>query len=176
MVNEGQIADADLYIKNGRIENIASSLSSCSADRTIDAGGKLLLPGMIDCHVHFREPGLENKADMHSESVAAAAGGVTSIMEMPNTKTGSRHPRCAGRQISARIHQVRNQLFILSRGLKQQSRRIAGHGPENSLRSKALHGRIDRKPAGRPTAAAGRYFRTDQGADCPPLRRYQYHS
>ncbi|MDZ8119969.1 dihydroorotase [Pontiella agarivorans] len=85
IVNEGKIREGDLLIKNGRIENIAPSLSG-EADRIIDAQGKALLPGMIDCHVHFREPGLEVKADMHSESGAAVAGGVTSIMEMPNTK------------------------------------------------------------------------------------------
>ncbi len=85
IVNEGEIREGDVLIKNGRIENIAPSLPG-EADRIIDAAGKALLPGMIDCHVHFREPGLEVKADMHSESGAAVAGGVTSIMEMPNTK------------------------------------------------------------------------------------------
>ncbi len=55
-------------------------------DDVIDAGGKYLLPGAIDDQVHFREPGLTHKADIHSESRAAAAGGVTSFMDMPNTK------------------------------------------------------------------------------------------
>ncbi len=86
VVNEGKTSPADVFIKNGRIEKIAPSLADQPADRVIDANGKFLLPGMIDCHVHFREPGLEVKADMHSESRAAVAGGVTSIMEMPNTK------------------------------------------------------------------------------------------
>ncbi len=86
LVNEGKTFAADVFIKNGRIEKIASALTNQPADTVIDAGGKALLPGMIDCHVHFREPGLEMKADMHSESRAAVAGGVTSIMEMPNTK------------------------------------------------------------------------------------------
>ncbi len=86
LVNEGSSQPADVFIKDGRIEKIASSLTNQSADTVIDAKGKALLPGMIDCHVHFREPGLEAKADMHSESCAAVAGGVTSYMEMPNTK------------------------------------------------------------------------------------------
>ncbi|MBT8046419.1 MAG: amidohydrolase family protein, partial [Pontiella sp.] len=86
LVNEGSSRPADVFIKAGRIEKIASSLTNQPADTVIDAGGKALLPGMIDCHVHFREPGLEVKADMHSESRAAVAGGVTSFMEMPNTK------------------------------------------------------------------------------------------
>ena len=51
----------------------------------IDAKGKYLLPGVIDDHVHFREPGLTHKADIYSESKAAVAGGITSYMEMPNT-------------------------------------------------------------------------------------------
>lgn len=52
----------------------------------IDGRGKLLLPGVIDTHVHFRDPGLTHKADMESESRAAVAGGVTSFIDMPNTK------------------------------------------------------------------------------------------
>ncbi len=86
LVNEGSSRPADVFIKDGRIEKIDSSLTDQPADIVIDAQGKALLPGMIDCHVHFREPGLEIKADMHSESCAAVAGGVTSFMEMPNTK------------------------------------------------------------------------------------------
>jgi len=86
LVNEGSSRPADLFIKNGRIEKIDSSLANQSADTVIDAQGKALLPGMIDCHVHCREPGLEHKADLHSETRAAVAGGVTSIMEMPNTQ------------------------------------------------------------------------------------------
>jgi len=86
LVNEGSTRPADLFIKNGRIEKIDSSLINRPADTVIDAKGKALLPGMIDCHVHCREPGLQQKADLHSETRAAVAGGVTSIMEMPNTK------------------------------------------------------------------------------------------
>jgi dihydroorotase len=86
LVNEGDRRTADVFIKDGRIAKIASSLTNQPADQVIDAHGKALLPGMIDCHVHFREPGLEQKADIHSESRAAVAGGVTSVMEMPNTK------------------------------------------------------------------------------------------
>lgn len=86
LVNEGKCYPSDVFIRNGRIEKIAPSLPNQSANTVIDAKGKSLFPGMIDCHVHFREPGLEQKADLHSESRAAVAGGVTSIMEMPNTK------------------------------------------------------------------------------------------
>lgn len=84
VVNEGVIRPSDVLIRHGRIDRIGS-VPDTQADIVIDAAGKALLPGMIDCHVHFREPGLTHKGDMQSESCAAAAGGVTSVMEMPNT-------------------------------------------------------------------------------------------
>lgn len=84
VVNEGINRPADVLIRHGRIDRIDGTIDA-QADLVIDAAGKALLPGMIDCHVHFREPGLTHKGDMQSESRAAAAGGVTSVMEMPNT-------------------------------------------------------------------------------------------
>jgi dihydroorotase len=86
IVNEGRIFQGDVLIKNGRIENIGDSLSSKSAAREINATGLHLLPGAIDDQVHFREPGLTHKACIETEAKAAVAGGVTSFMEMPNTK------------------------------------------------------------------------------------------
>lgn len=85
MVNEGLSAHRDVLIQNGRIEAIAGSLTGRPADRIIDAEGRVLLPGMIDDQVHFREPGLTHKGDIGSESRAALVGGITSYMEMPNT-------------------------------------------------------------------------------------------
>jgi dihydroorotase len=64
----------------------ADAPQNLTADRVVDAHGMLLLPGAIDCHVHFREPGLTHKADINSESRAAIAGGVTSYFDMPNCK------------------------------------------------------------------------------------------
>lgn len=84
IVNEGKIIQADLLIAGERIEKIAATISDSDA-KVIDAGGKYLLPGLIDDQVHFREPGLTHKADIYTESRAAVAGGVTSFMEMPNT-------------------------------------------------------------------------------------------
>jgi len=86
MVNEGNVIKGDLLIKNGRIEKIATSIKADGSERLLDAKGAWLLPGMIDDQVHFREPGLTYKAGIWSESRAAAAGGITSFMEMPNTK------------------------------------------------------------------------------------------
>jgi dihydroorotase len=85
LVNEGREFDGDLRIARGRIAAIGSGLSAHDRDHVIDAGGRRLLPGMIDDQVHFREPGLEYKADIATESAAAVAGGLTSFMDMPNT-------------------------------------------------------------------------------------------
>ena len=90
IVNEGQVFRGSVRVAGGKIEQIkkyAAAITDYVEDdyRVIDAGGKYLLPGVIDCHVHFREPGLAHKADMATESRAALAGGITSFMEMPNT-------------------------------------------------------------------------------------------
>ena len=84
-VNEGKIIPQDVYIKDGRIEQIGPALSPSGAFEEINGNGGYLLPGVIDNHVHFREPGLTHKGSIYSESKAAVAGGVTSFMEMPNT-------------------------------------------------------------------------------------------
>jgi len=84
IVNEGKQFVADLFIKDGYIERIGSNIDT-HADKVINAEGLYLLPGVIDDQVHFREPGLTHKANIHSESRAAVAGGITSFMEMPNT-------------------------------------------------------------------------------------------
>lgn len=85
LVNEGITFEADVLIKNGRIEKIASSISSDESYKVIDAIGQYVLPGVIDDQVHFREPGLTQKANIYTEAKAAVAGGTTSFMEMPNT-------------------------------------------------------------------------------------------
>ena len=85
MVNDGSSLEGDLLIRNGRIERIDSEIAVVGNIRVMDADGRLLLPGMIDDQVHFREPGLTHKGDILSESRAAVAGGITSYMDMPNT-------------------------------------------------------------------------------------------
>ena len=85
IVNEGQVYKSDVLIENKYIKKINKSINEIT-DRTINAEGLHLLPGIIDDQVHFREPGLTHKADIYSESKAAVAGGITSFMEMPNTK------------------------------------------------------------------------------------------
>ncbi|MEO1713220.1 MAG: dihydroorotase [Bacteroidota bacterium] len=85
LINRGQRQVADLLIENGRITRVAEQIET-EADRTINAHGKWVLPGIIDDQVHFREPGLTHKAEIYTEAKAAVAGGTTSFMEMPNTK------------------------------------------------------------------------------------------
>src|SRR6188474_3410928 len=85
IVNEGKVFEGDVFIRDQYIEAIGKDLSRRSANLVIDARGKFLMPGVIDDQVHFREPGLTHKGNIHSESRAAVAGGVTSYMEMPNT-------------------------------------------------------------------------------------------
>lgn len=85
LVNEGRIQKCDVLIQNGRIAKIAESIPEQNGIPELDAEGLHLLPGLIDDQVHFRQPGLTHKADIATESRAAAAGGITSFMEMPNT-------------------------------------------------------------------------------------------
>lgn len=86
IVNEGVIRKGDVCIIDGQIVIPDSTSKQCSDAVVIDATDMLLLPGVIDTHVHFREPGLTEKADIKTESRAAVAGGVTSFVDMPNTK------------------------------------------------------------------------------------------
>jgi dihydroorotase len=80
VINDGQTCKASVWIDGERI-----TFHPAPCTQTIDAEGLLLLPGIIDDQVHFREPGLTHKGDIHSESRAAVAGGITSFMDMPNT-------------------------------------------------------------------------------------------
>ena len=87
LVNEGRLFDGSILIEDSRIAQIYTEphTPEASYDEVIDASGCFVLPGVIDDHVHFREPGMTAKADIESESRAAAAGGVTTYFDMPNT-------------------------------------------------------------------------------------------
>ena len=91
IVNEGRTFEGSILISGDRIEEIIPAGSEIDIQKNldnielIDGHGKFLLPGVIDDHVHFRDPGLTWKGDLHTESRAAVAGGVTSFMDMPNT-------------------------------------------------------------------------------------------
>jgi len=84
LINEGKQFKSDLLINGELIEKIAETITDASA-KVIDLQGKWIMPGMIDDQVHFREPGLTQKANLTTESRAAVAGGITTFMEMPNT-------------------------------------------------------------------------------------------
>lgn len=90
IVDQGRAMTGYVLVRGEFIENVgegeAPESLKASAKTVIDASGRLLLPGVIDTHVHFRDPGLTHKADMSTESRAAVAGGVTSFIDMPNTK------------------------------------------------------------------------------------------
>lgn len=74
----------DVFVQDGKIAAIGKNLKQ-KADKTIDASGLVVTPGLIDMHVHFREPGREDKETLETGSMAALAGGVTSVVTMPNT-------------------------------------------------------------------------------------------
>lgn len=85
VVNEGESRSSDVLIKPPFIEKVETHIRFDGRYKEINGEGLVLLPGIIDDQVHFREPGLTHKADIASESRAAVAGGITSYMEMPNT-------------------------------------------------------------------------------------------
>src|SRR5712692_7229857 len=89
---EGQFPGVGVGIVDGRFAVIARDADLPSARETVDVEGRHILPGVIDGHVHFREPGLEYKEDFGSGSLAAVMGGVTSVVEMPNTKPPTDRP------------------------------------------------------------------------------------
>ena len=85
LINEGEQYEASVIIDDKRISSVIRGSTETRGREDLDGRGLLLIPGVIDDQVHFREPGLTHKADISHESRAAAAGGVTSFMEMPNT-------------------------------------------------------------------------------------------
>jgi dihydroorotase len=88
IVNDGIVTQGFVLVRGGIIRAVGTGEPGAEQDsaEVVDAGGKYLLPGIIDDQVHFREPGLTHKAEIATESKAAVAGGITSFMEMPNTK------------------------------------------------------------------------------------------
>ena len=84
LANSKTISKADVLISNGKISDIGS-LSDIKADHAIDASNKYVVSGIIDPQVHFRDPGLTHKEDLNTGSMSAAAGGITTFFEMPNT-------------------------------------------------------------------------------------------
>ena len=113
IVNEGRLTDGNIVVEDGDIQEITTLLPEGSFDEIVDASGCYVLPGVIDDHVHFREPGLTVKADIDSESRAAAAGGVTSYFDMPNTVPQTTTPEALEEkfQLAARKSHVNYSFF-----------------------------------------------------------------
>ena len=88
LINENKISEVDIGIKNKRIEKISSQIFN-ECEKEIDVKGKNVAPGVIDDQVHFREPGLTQKGEIKTESLAALYGGITSTMDMPNVSPAS---------------------------------------------------------------------------------------
>lgn len=105
LINEGKRFVADVRIGGGYITAVSTEpLTAYDGEMFIDGTGKYLLPGAIDDQVHFREPGLTHKADIHTESRAAVAGGITSFMEMPNT-----NPQTLTQELLADKYQIASE-------------------------------------------------------------------
>ena len=88
LINENKISEVDIGIRNKRIEKISPQISN-ECEKEIDVKGKNVAPGVIDDQVHFREPGLTQKGEIKTESLAALYGGITSTMDMPNVSPAS---------------------------------------------------------------------------------------
>jgi len=116
IVNEGSVFDGSIVVEGKDILTITegNKRPELSVDETIDASGCFVLPGIIDDHVHFREPGLTAKADIDTESQAAAAGGVTSYFDMPNTvpQTTTLEALDEKFQLAARKSHVNSSFFF----------------------------------------------------------------
>ena len=114
LVNEGEVKDVDVLVDGERIGKILPQIKAAAADQVVDLRGRYLLPGLIDDQVHFREPGMTHKGTLATESRAAIRGGVTAIMEMPNTAppTTDRHA-LADKYRRARSRCFTNYAFYL---------------------------------------------------------------
>ena len=104
----GEIIEGDVIIKNGKISKIGKETSHNKCDESIDAKGNLVIPGIVDLHVHFREPGFTHKEDFYSGTKAAAAGGVTTVLDEPNNKPVTSNLEA----LKAKINLVERKAFV----------------------------------------------------------------
>jgi dihydroorotase len=114
IVNEGTTTNGDVWIRDTRIEKIGPQLAPSMRIEEIDGTGQTLIPGVIDDQVHFREPGLTQKATIYTEAKAAVRGGVTSFMEMPNTNPPAfTHALLEQKYDIAKHHALANYSFFM---------------------------------------------------------------
>jgi dihydroorotase len=140
IVNEGATAEGDVFIRDGRIEQVGFGLMGREADRVIDASGRHLLPGFIDDQVHFREPGLTHKGDIATESSAAVAGGITSFMDMPNTVPNSTSRAALANKYVAAAGRARANFAFYLGGANDNIEEIKALHPEQACGLKVFMG------------------------------------
>lgn len=119
----GRDETGGLYIAEGAIAAVGPGAGERPADRVIDGGGLMALPGLVDMHVHLRDPGQTHKEDLHTGSMAAAAGGVTSLLAMPNTAPAVDDPQVL-RDILARAEKEPVRIYqagCITAGLKGEN-------------------------------------------------------
>ena len=150
IVNEGRRFAGSVVIEGEKIQEVIEGGGKPAADceEEIDAQGCFLLPGVIDDHVHFRDPGLTHKADMATETAAAAAGGVTSFMDMPNCNPQTTTLEALENKFKDAA--TKCQLFFLFRSHKQQCRPAESIGQNTRMRCETVYGSQHREYAGRP--------------------------
>ena len=159
IVNEGRIFEANILIRGDKIDALimpGEPLPKTSVE-IIDAGGRMVIPGIIDDQVHFREPGLTHKGDIRSESRAAVAGGVTSYMEMPNTL-----PQTITIAELERKNKLASGKSLANFGFYL--------GATNDNLAEDIHGFLNREYAGGPAEIPGSHICRIPGPPCHPLR------
>ena len=134
--------------------------------------GRRLLPGMIDDQVHFREPGLEYKADIATESAAAVAGGLTTFMDMPNTSPPTLDADALEDKYRRAARPRLGQLRLLPGREQRQPGRDPAPRSAHRAGREGVHGRLDRQHAGRRPGGARRHLPRRPDADHHALRRH----
>jgi hypothetical protein len=165
VVNHAGRGLADVGVRAGKIAAIGD-LTQASAGEIFDAGGLTVLPGVIDSQVHFREPGLEHKEDLETGSLAAVAGGVTAVFEMPNTKPLTTSPETLADKV--RRPQPHVLRFRLLRGWHTRKHRRHPRTGATSKARPASRCSWARRPATLPSRTRRRWIASSP--DSPPRR------
>lgn len=147
IVNENRIFESDVLLDGDFISRIDSDISDANA-QVIDLEGDLLLPGVIDDQVHFREPGLTHKGTIATESRAAIAGGITTFMEQPNTNPQTTTIEKLEEKFAMASKDASANYSFLFGGNQRQFGGIKATGPKCLFRGKVVFRVFYRKYAG----------------------------
>lgn len=170
IVNEGRKVPGSVVIEGEKIAEILVDRQEAAmpCDETIDASGCYLLPGAIDEHVHFRDPGLTHKADITTESHAAAAGGVTSIMDMPNTNPQTTTLEALNDKLALLAENHLSTSPVISERLTIIIR-YSVSWTKPGMWGEVIYGFQYGKYAGRPDGKSAQYLRRYGFTDCSTL-------